>query len=415
MAMRIPPQSTAFTLLLGLLVALPSFGIDVSLPALTATGTALGVTPAEVGLTMSTFMIGFAGAPLVYGPVSDRHGRKPVVIFAAALFIIASVGCAFARSLPSLLVWRFVQGAGAGASMAMAMAIVRDLFDGQAARTKISYIAVATMVVPMVAPSLGAVLLRFGGWRLIHAVLAGVGSILLLATQFGFSESARLSPANRLLPSVVVHNYFRVLRHSTCLGYILCNAASFGMLFAYVSGSALFFTNVVGLSSEQFGLIFAATSFGIMSGAFINGHLGAWSDDPSLPLMFGLALAAASATLLLVMTLAGWSSLPAIIVLLISCTFAFGLVAPNAMHEAMQPLPEIAGAVSAASGFIQMLFGAASSGLVAILYDGRSALSMASVMVFCSIVAMASYMVVARQTRMRNMGIEAGLPDPPRR
>jgi DHA1 family bicyclomycin/chloramphenicol resistance-like MFS transporter len=411
--MRISPQSTAFTLLISLLVALPSFGIDMSLPALTETGAALGAAPAAVGLTMSTFMIGFAGAPLVYGPVSDRHGRKPVVIFAAALFVLASVGCGFARSLPSLLVWRFVQGAGAGASMAMAMAIVRDLFDGQAARSKISYIAVAAMVVPMVAPSLGAVLLRFGGWRLIHAVLAGIGSVLAIATLFGFAESARVDPANRLIPSLVVRNYLRVLTHSTCLGYIFCNAASFGMLFAYVSGSALFFTNVVGLRPEQYGLIFAATSFGIMAGAFINGHFGAWSAEPSRPLMFGLVLAVVAATLLLAITLAGWTPLPAIIALLISCTFAFGLVAPNAMHEAMQPLPEIAGAVSAASGFVQMTFGAASSGLVAILYDGRSAVSMASVMVFCSLVAIASYGVVARPARMRNAVIEQGLLDPP--
>ena len=128
--MRIPPASAAFTLLLGFLVALPSFGIDMSLPALTATGAALRVAPAQAGMMMSLFMLGFAVAPLFYGPASDRYGRKPVVLFACILFIMAAIGCALAQSLPILLIWRVVQGAGAGASMTLALAIVRDLFEG---------------------------------------------------------------------------------------------------------------------------------------------------------------------------------------------------------------------------------------------------------------------------------------------
>src|SRR3981189_3238890 len=192
----------AFTLLMSFLVALPSFGIDMSLPALTATGAALRVAPAQAGLMMSLFMLGFAIAPLFYGPASDRYGRKPIVVFACMLFIIAGIGCALAQSLPTLLMWRVVQGAGAGASMTIALAIIRDLFEGQAARTKLSYVAIATMIVPMIAPTAGAALLALGGWRIIHAVLAGVGLLLLLAMSLGFAESARADPANRLvLPS----------------------------------------------------------------------------------------------------------------------------------------------------------------------------------------------------------------------
>src|SRR5215469_4565492 len=129
-----------------------------SLPALTATGAALRVAPAQAGLMMSLFMLGFAVAPLFYGPASDRYGRKPVVLFACILFIMAAIGCALAQSLPILLIWRVVQGAGAGASMTLALAIVRDLFEGQAARAKLSYVAITTMIVPTIAPSAGAAL-----------------------------------------------------------------------------------------------------------------------------------------------------------------------------------------------------------------------------------------------------------------
>lgn len=393
---RLPPTSTAFTLLLGLLVALPSFGIDMSLPALTSVGAALGVAPERAGLMMSLFMLGFAVAPLFYGPVSDRYGRKPVVVFACMLFAIAGIGCAFARSLPTLLVWRVVQGAGAGASMTITLAIVRDLFEGQAARTRLSYVSIATMVVPMIAPSAGAALLALGGWRVIHAVLGGIGLLLLLAMLIGFTESARLDPANRLVPSVIARNYLRVLMNPLCLGYILINAAAFGALFAYVSGSSLFLINVVGLRPGQFGVVFAATSLGIMAGAFLNGRLSTWGVAPFYPLTAGLVLAVVTATALLLMTLVGWMPLTPVILILIVGNFAFGLIAPNAMQGAMQPLPQIAGAAGAATGCIQMATAAVVSGLVALLHDQHSALSMTALMSVCSLVALAAYLLLAR-------------------
>jgi len=393
---RLPPTSTAFTLLLGLLVALPSFGIDMSLPALTSVGAALGVAPERAGLMMSLFMLGFAVAPLFYGPVSDRYGRKPVVVFACMLFAIAGIGCAFARSLPTLLVWRVVQGAGAGASMTITLAIVRDLFEGQAARTRLSYVSIATMVVPTIAPSAGAALLALGGWRVIHAVLGGIGLLLLLAMLIGFTESARLDPANRLVPSVIARNYLRVLMNPLSLGYILINAAAFGALFAYVSGSSLFLINVVGLRPGQFGVVFAATSLGIMAGAFLNGRLSTWGVAPFYPLTAGLVLAVVTATALLLMTLVGWMPLIPVILILIVGNFAFGLIAPNAMQGAMQPLPQIAGAAGAATGCIQMATAAVVSGLVALLHDQHSALSMTALMSVCSLVALAAYLLLAR-------------------
>src|SRR3984893_17784177 len=243
------------------------------------------------------------------GQLPIDTAASPVVVFACTLFIIAGIGCAFARSLPTLLTWRVVQGAGAGASTTIALAIIRYLFEGQAAHTRLSYVAIATMVVPMIAPSAGVALLALGGWRAIHAVLAAVGLLLLLAMLIGFAESARLDPASRLVPSIIARNYLRILTHPLCLGYILVSAAAFGALFAYVSGSSLFLINVVGLDPEQYGLVFAATSLGIMAGALLNCRLSAWGVAPTYPLTIGLALAAIAAMLLLMMTLADWMPL----------------------------------------------------------------------------------------------------------
>lgn len=127
--MRIQPASFAFTLLLGLLASVPYSGIDMSLPALAATGAALGAQPADVGFTMSVFMLSLATAPLVYGPVSDRYGRRPVVVFGITLFVVGSLACALAQSFPVLLTCRFSQGCGAASTM-LAFAIIRDPFEG---------------------------------------------------------------------------------------------------------------------------------------------------------------------------------------------------------------------------------------------------------------------------------------------
>lgn len=394
--MRVRPTSVGFTLLLGSLVALPSFGIDTNLPALTAISRTLNVTPSDAGLTISLFMLGFAISPLIYGPVSDRYGRKPVIQFACLLFAIGAAGCAMARSLPTLLAWRIVQGTGAGASMTITIAIVRDLFDGQVARMKISYIAMTTMTVPMLAPTLGIGLMAFGGWQAIYAVLAGVGAMLLLVVLLGLSESARPDRVNRLAPSAIAYDYIRVLTHPRCVGYLLVSASTFGSLFAYVSGSSLFLVNVVGLGLQQYGFVFAVTSLGIMAGSFLSGRLNRLGLSHSHLLGFGLTLATAATLLLLFMALAAWMPLMLVISLLVLSNLAFGLIMPNAMERAMEPLPQIAGAAGAVMGCIQMAMGAAVSGLVAIVHAGHSALSMTALMALCALLALASFLLIAR-------------------
>jgi DHA1 family bicyclomycin/chloramphenicol resistance-like MFS transporter len=154
--------------------------------------------------------------------------------------VVASLACAVAQSLPALLISRFVQGIGA-ASTAMTFAVIRDLFNEAAARGKIANMVVAINVVTVIAPTAGAALLTIGGWRSIYAIQAGIGALLLLAVMFGFAESARLDPAKRLAPEIVIRSYVRVLTHPVSLAYILVGAAGGAAVFAYVTGSSLFF------------------------------------------------------------------------------------------------------------------------------------------------------------------------------
>ena len=394
--MRIRSTSFAFTLLLGFLAAVPYSGIDINLPAISATGATLNASASDVGLTMSAFVFSLAVMPLIYGPASDRFGRKPIVVLGTLLFVMGSVACALAPSLPALLVCRGIQGVGAAAT-GIIFAIIRDLFDGNAARTKIANVMVAVNVATMIAPTAGAALLMLGNWRLIYAIQAGIGLILLLTVLFGFSESARIDPT----PRSTVSSYRRVLTHPISFGYVLVGAAAGATVFAYVAGASLFFIGVVGLRPDQYGLIFSACSAAIMGGAFLDGRLSRRGIASGQVLAVGLKLMTAGSVVLLAITLSDLRSPALLAGLLIVVALAFGLSVPKVMNATMQPLPEIAGAVSAAAGSMQLTAGAVSSGLVSLLFDGRSALSMCAMMALCSFLGLCAYFLIARPAEHR--------------
>ena len=287
------------------------------------------------------------------------------------------------------------------ASTATTFAIIRDLFGETTARARIASVMVAINVVTVIAPTAGAALLTLGSWRLIHAIQAGIGVLLLSAVLLGFAESARIDPANRLAPSAVVQSYVHVLTHPLSLAYILVGAAGGATVFACVTGSSLFFIGVVGLRPDQYALIFSACSAAVMGGALLDSWLGRRGISAALVLTIGLALLAAAATTLLAITVAGWTPTALVAALLMAVALAFGMTMPNILNATMQPLPEIAGAVGAAAGSIQMTAGAASSGLVAVLFDGRSALSMTAVMAACSLLALIAYCLLARPAERR--------------
>ncbi|MCA1536682.1 multidrug effflux MFS transporter [Bradyrhizobium sp. NBAIM03] len=398
--MRIEPDSFAYVLLLGMLATVPYSSIDINLPALAATGTTFGARASDVGLTVSAFMVSLATAPLIYGPVSDRFGRKPVLAFGLALFVAASLGCALSSSLQVLLLCRFIQGIGAAATITI-FAIIRDLFAGDAARTRIANVMVAVNIATVIAPTAGAALLATAGWRSIYAAQATMGFMLLVVVMFRFADTATIAPSARLVPTAVIESYHRVLTHPGSFSYILVGAAGGATVFAYVTGSSLFFVGAVGLSPGQYGLIFAACSAAVMAGAFLDGRLARRGISSAGMLATGLTLSAAASVALLAMTLTGWMPTGPVAALLMAVALGFGLSLPNLMSATMQHLPDIAGSVSAAAGSIQLIAGAISSGLVAACFDGRTAFSMTAAMAASSLLALLLYFLVARPANRR--------------
>ncbi|CAD5923986.1 MULTISPECIES: multidrug effflux MFS transporter [Planktothrix] len=389
--MRFKPNSVGFTLLLGVLAALPPLSIDMGLPAFPAIGISLNASPAAVGLTLSLFMLGYATSQLAFGPFSDRYGRKPVLLTGCVIFAFANAACAIAPSINALVAWRFFAGAGAGAGMTLMLAMVRDLFEGATARSQLSYINLVMTIAPMIAPTIGGVVLVIANWRAIYGVLAVGGLVLLLAIALGLDETIKSRDVNALKPHRLIGNYLRIFSNRVCIGYALVNALSFGCMFAYVAGSPLVMLKVLGISTTTYGLLFASTAIGIMAGSFLSGRLNTLGVPPARLLGFGLALAATSAIALVVVSVSGAAQVLTLLPLLIINTFCYGLISPNAIHNALQPLPEIVGSAAAVIGFLRMLAGALASAMIGFFFDGHTVNVMSEVMALFAIASLATY------------------------
>jgi MFS transporter, DHA1 family, multidrug resistance protein len=367
---RIGSQSKSFIFLLAASIALPSLSIDSCLASLPVIGVSLGVHPADTVAILSLFMVGFAGGQLAFGPLSDRIGRRPALLFGCVLFAVAAVGCACAPTLTTLAFWRFVQGLGAAAGSVITFAIIRDLFSGAAGRSRLSYISVVGTIAPIVAPTVGGLIATWQGWRAVFFWLAAAGALLVIILFFSLEESLPTRNRHALRPRHLVTNYWRVLSHRTCLLYLLIGGFSFGALFAYVSGSAFVFIDVFGVDPRIYGALFAVNAFAIAVGAFISGRLTTRGVSTNRLIIAGLLISFCATSALFGGAIMGWLNAFSIMPLLILNTFSMGLVTPNAVHGTMEPMPRIAGVASSAFGSIRMLGGAISSEFVAIWYRG---------------------------------------------
>jgi DHA1 family bicyclomycin/chloramphenicol resistance-like MFS transporter len=381
--MALRPEAFAFTLLLGALAALPPLAIDMGLPALEKIQHGLATTPYGAGLTLSVFLAAFAAGQLVLGPLSDRIGRRPVLLGGLAVFTLGGLGCTAAPTIVTLIAARCVEGCGAAAGTVMAFATVRDLFAGVVARKRLSAIATVLPLAPMVAPTLGSAVLAVANWRGIYAVLSGAGLLLFAAVALLMRETHRPSAA----PPAVWHAYWRVLKHPQAGGFAAANALSFAMLFAWVSGSPFVLMGAAGVTATTFGLLFACTSGGLLVGAWINGRM-VHRVRPSLPIVLGLVGTLAGSALVLGQ-LSGARVAPATLVPAVMLTMVFrGAASPNIAHGALEPLPAIAGVVSAVLGASQMAAGAAVSAIVAALLPSLGVASVGVAMVGCAAVAL---------------------------
>ena len=392
--MALDPRSGRVAVLLTGLVALGPLSTDLYLPSLPSLVRVFQADVASVQLTLSVFLVGFALSQLAYGPLSDRFGRRPLLLAGLAVYLAASIACALATSIAMLIVARFFQALGGCCGPVLGRAIVRDLHGVQRAARMLAYISAATALAPAIGPIIGGYLEVGFGWRSNFVALTIFGGVVLLAVSALLSETNEHPNPHATQLRVLIANYREVLIHRSFLGYTLCVAFSYSWLFAFISGSSFVLIDVLHVAPEHFGYWFLVAVAGYMSGTLSAGRLTMRLGIDRM-ISLGTLLGALSGSVMAGLALAGVHTVAAVLIPTFFCFMAAGLVLPNAMAGAIGPFPKMAGTASALMGFFQMGCAALLGYLVGHLHNATPA-PMALAMSAAGWGAFASYRLLVK-------------------
>ena len=345
-------------LIIGALTALAPLSIDLYLPALPELTRDFHASASEGQLTLTACLVGLSLGQMVAGPLSDRLGRRLPLLVGLAAYSAASLACAFAQAMWVLIALRLVQGLAGAAGIVIARAIVRDLRSGAAAARVFSYLMLVAGLAPILAPILGAQLLRATSWRGLFVTLAIVGAAMLLAVAVGLDETLPASRRRSGGSYQTARTFAGLLHDRIFLGYALTNGFAFGTLFAYIAGSPFVIQDLYGQSPQVFGGVFALNAVGLVVCGQINGVL-VGRVAPVRLLGFGVTVLIAAGLALVAVVLVGGTGLAGILPCLFAVVASLGFVFPNATALALTEYPHVAGSASALLGVLQFLFGAA--------------------------------------------------------
>lgn len=341
-------------LVLSLLLGLQPVTTDLYLPALPAMKEGFGASMTQAQLTLSALLLAFGCSQLVWGPLSDRFGRRPVLLIGMVAYTVAAIGCALTQSMAALIFWRCVQGAAMGAGVMGARAIVRDLYaPAEGARVMSKGLSGLGVFACLSAP-LGGLLSNHLGWRAAMLALAVFGGVTLAVLAWRFQESLSQRNPRALQPATLGRTWAQILRHPTFVAFSVLTAASYGGLFTFLASSSFVFIQVLGLGKTAYGLIMCSMSFAYFVGTFIcRWMLPRFGVRRSVALAGGLTLLGGS--LMGVLSLLGWHNGWAIMLPYYLFMLAHGVHQPCGQSGAVGPFPHAAGAASALNGFGMML------------------------------------------------------------
>jgi DHA1 family bicyclomycin/chloramphenicol resistance-like MFS transporter len=373
-------------LILGALSTVSPFSIDMYLPAFPQIARDLGTTQAGISLSVSGYFIGLACGQLFYGPLLDRFGRKPPLYAGLSLFVLASIGCATARSPEVFIAFRLLQALGGCAAQVGAIAMVRDFFPVEESAKIISLLILVLSVSPLFAPSVGGFVTASIGWHWIFVILAGFALIVMILIRTLLPEGHKPDPGISLHPAAIASGFRDIITNPQFYTYAFSGAFSFAGLFVYVTGAPIIFIGVFHLEPRAFGLIFAALACAGIGGSQLNIWLSRRHQDKKI---FRTAVIGQNVTILVVLlgTFLGWYGLVANIVLLLMYLPFGGVSYPNAAAIALAPFSRNVGSASALLGFIQMGIGALASTGVGLLH-ASSALPIYAVMAAASVIGL---------------------------
>lgn len=355
-------------LLLGTLTAFGALTIDLYLPTLPRIARDFQVSAAAVQLTFSFFFIGMSVGQLFYGPLSDRVGRRPAILLGCAVYVVASLACAFAPSIQWLVAGRFAQALGCCAGMVVARAVVRDRYDHRDSARIFSLLVLVLAVAPLVAPSVGGWLAVVFSWRAVFVALALFGAAVGTAVWFRLDESRSAATEAKARGESVIAAYVDLLKQRRLLGYTLVSACNGATLFSYIATAPDLVIDIWGFTPGQFSLIFAVIAVGVIGSSQINRQLLLYHSPDRILGIASLFAVVFGGLLLTVALLDGskWLVLAGLFAVLTSN----GFIAANALAGALSVDPLRAGTTSGVFGSANFAFGALASASAAALHDG---------------------------------------------
>jgi DHA1 family bicyclomycin/chloramphenicol resistance-like MFS transporter len=359
------PRSAAY---IALLVALGSFGpltMSIYTPVMPSVGHDLVATPDSVKLTLTTYMIGFAVGQLFYGPLSDRYGRRPVLLGGLFFFTLTTFACSFAPSIGGLIGLRILQGLGAASGSVLGRALTRDAYSFKEMPLVMSWISLGQNIAPSLAPTIGGFLGEWASWRATFWFVGGFGVILFMVVLAGLGETNKYR-SERIDLSSLLRGSGEMLRDRRFLGHILPLGFAFAMNFGMLAGVPFILQESLGFSPREFGLIVLLSVGGFTAGTFVNNRLmGRVAPTTIIQFSgwFHVAALIGMAALSLSEVVTWWAIVGPHMVL----SFGTGMIVANANAGAVGMFPKLAGTASSLAGLAQMGMGAMGTITVAIL------------------------------------------------
>ncbi|RMD63273.1 MAG: Bcr/CflA family efflux MFS transporter [Alphaproteobacteria bacterium] len=370
-------------MLLTALTALGQFASNIYLPALPAVARSLSVDMGRVQMTFTAFLAAFAFAQLMYGPLSDRFGRRPVLIFGILLYIAGSILCALAPAIGFLIAARILQAIGAAAGIVIARAVVRDVFDGPDLARVLALITIVFALVPGLTPLVGGILQDAFGWRAIFLATVALGLLVIAATALRLPES-NLHPLPALRFGEAFSGYGAILKDPVFARYAVSSAFIIGAMSAFFAGSPAVYIETLGISATEYGFYPPLAVSGFIIGGAITRRLVRRVSYERITIT-GLAIMLVGASVMIGLPLVGLLHKHGLNLAIVIYVTGLGVFMPTAVAAALERFSDRAGSASAMVGFLQMAAGALSTAIVGVMQPSLPVLAFPAVMLCATV------------------------------
>ena len=342
--------------------------MQILLPALPVIKETFEVSTEVAQLTLSLSMLAIALGTLFYGPLSDKYGRKPVMLLGLSITLVGSVFCFVANTIELLIVGRFIQAFGAAVGLVLARAIVRDVYGAQEAARVIATLVMVMVVAPMLSPALGGELMLRLGWEYVFVVIA-IACILISLLLFKNLPETLKEPVPFTGVASMIGNYARLFQSRAFCGYAFCVTFVSVLFFSFISAVPEIMVSVMKRPPNEYGYYFIMIPIGFMAGNYFARHFGR-SMELNRMISIGASLGVTGVSLAIVLQLIGFHQPIALFAPIALAVFGNGISLPNAQAAAINEFPKFAGSASGLTGFLQMFFSAIAAQLVAVIFNG---------------------------------------------